>query len=166
MSDQDNGLPAYLKVKGPTMKSFYDAALAANKDEDVIKRVTSKTVVEGRSGIRRITIRNHQIIADSPPAWCGYDLGASAPEILLGALTACISHMYLVVGGIQNVKFLSLEVEASGSLDLRRGSEGHEDKIPGIQNIAYTVFISSDETKQTLEELHALVEKICPLYVC
>jgi hypothetical protein len=39
---------------------------------------------EGRSGVRRIRIRDFQVISDSPPDFAGYNLGASSPELQLG----------------------------------------------------------------------------------
>ena len=43
---------------------------------------------EGRSGVRRLRIRDHQVISDSPPNFAGYDLGPSSPELQLGATHA------------------------------------------------------------------------------
>src|SRR5256885_9642772 len=34
---------------------------------------------EGRSGVRRLRIREHQVISDSPPDFAGYNLGPSSP---------------------------------------------------------------------------------------
>lgn len=164
--EDSQNLESFLTVKGAAMSSYYDGILSSKKDDEVVKDVSAKTTVEGRSGVRRITIRDHQIISDSPPAWCGYDLGASAPEILLGALSSCITHIYLVLAGIGNIRISSLEVETSGSLDLRKGMKGHENEQPGIQNLNFVVNLTSNESEEALKELHTEVQKVCPLYVC
>lgn len=67
------------------MSQWFEKALG-NKSENeliAIKHPKVNTVVEGKSGIRRIKIQEHQIIADSLPEWIGYNLRPSAPEILL-----------------------------------------------------------------------------------
>ncbi|CUM67375.1 uncharacterized protein PRCAT00005069001, partial [Priceomyces carsonii] len=165
MSNDLQNLEGFLKVKGPAMRSYYDEILSYSSSQETKKVLKVETDVEGRSGIRRIKIRNHQILADSPKEWCGYNLGASAPEMLLGSLTACISHMYLVVAGMKRISLVSLSVEASGSLDLRNGMKGFENKVPGIEDLNYTVHIESNENDEVLRSLHQEVEKICPLYV-
>lgn len=155
-------LECFLAQKGPVMEQWFEKA--RNDESLAIKKPKALTVVEGRSGIRRIAIRNHQILADSPPEWAGYNLGASAPEILLGALGACLSHMYLVVAGIKKLQIHKLEIETSGELDLRKGGQNHEDQVPGIDNIHYVVYIDSELTNEQLETLRQDVEKVCPLY--
>ncbi|KAG0678785.1 hypothetical protein C6P40_000364 [Pichia californica] len=155
-------LQAFLVQKGLFMDKWFKCA--QNNDLIAIKKPKALTIVEGRSGVRRINIRNHQIIADSPPEWAGYNLGPSAPEIVLGGLGACISHMFLVVAGLKNLPINKLEVETSGELDLRKGGIGHEHETPGLDNIHYTVRIDTKLTDSELNSLRTEVEKVCPMY--
>lgn len=55
-------------------------------------KLQAQAHAEGRSGVRRIRIRDFQVISDSPPDFAGYDLGPSSPELLLGALSSCLTH--------------------------------------------------------------------------
>lgn len=162
----EQSLNAFLKVKGPAMTKYFESAMGTTEEhiKNAVSVKTTRTVVEGRSGVRRVFIRDHQILADSPPAWCGYNLGPAAPEIALGALGACIAHMYLAVAGMKQIDMESLEIETTGSLDLRKGGEGFEDEIPGLDNINYTVFLESNASEDVLKELHASVEKVCPIF--
>lgn len=72
---------------------------------------------EGRSGIRRIRIRDFQVITDSPPSFAGYDLGPSSPELQLGILGSCLNHTYLIQAAILQVALESIEVEVTGRID-------------------------------------------------
>lgn len=47
---------------------------------------------------------------------------------------------------------------------MRKGSQDHEDEIPGIDNIHYVVYIDSELTDEQLDKLRVDVEKVCPLY--
>ena len=51
-----------------------------------MQHLTAQVTAEGGSGIRRVRIRDFQIITDAKTAMAGYDLGPRAPEVLLGAL--------------------------------------------------------------------------------
>lgn len=161
-TNDPQSLEGFLIQKGPVMEKWFNQA--AEDASIAVKKPKALTAVEGRSGVRRITIRNHQILADSPQEWVGYNLGASAPEILLGALGACLSHMYLVVAGIKKLPISKLEIETSASLDLRKGGKNHEDELPGLDNIHYVVRIKSDLSDEQLENLKIEVENVCPMY--
>ena len=58
--------------------------------------LSAEVSVEGRSGVRRIRIRDHQVVTDSPPDFAGYNLGPGSPELQLGILGSCLAHSYLI----------------------------------------------------------------------
>jgi hypothetical protein len=58
--------------------------------------LSARVKAEGRSGVRRIRIRDFQIISDSGPDFAGYDLGPSSPELQLGILGSCLTHIFLI----------------------------------------------------------------------
>ena len=78
---------------------------------------------EGRSGVRRIRIREHQVISDSPADFAGYDLGRSSPELQLGVLGSCVTHVFLIQAAKLGVPLDALAVEVQGQLDGRAGRE-------------------------------------------
>lgn len=84
-------------------------------------RIGARVTAEGRSGIRRISVRGFQILSDSPPDFVGYDLGPSSPEIALGALGSCLTHTWLIQSAIHGLPLDGLSVEVTGQLDLRTG---------------------------------------------
>ena len=58
--------------------------------------IKAAVFAEGRSGIRRIRIRDFQIVTDSPSDFAGYDLGSGSPELPLGVLGSCLNHSFLI----------------------------------------------------------------------
>lgn len=123
----------------------------------------ARVTAEGRSGVRRIRIREHRIISDSGPDFAGYDLGPGSPEIQVGVLGSCVTHIYLIKAADFQIPLDSLEVHVTGVVDPR----GTQDEFPEIpvepHNITYRVHISSPASDEELERLKAAVEKDCPI---
>ena len=122
-----------------------------------------KATAEGRSGVRRIRIRDFQVITDSPPDFAGYDLGASSPELALGALSSCLNHSYLIQAAALDVPIESIEVEVEATIDPRAGSPGFENTLVYPQNIAFVVRIASPASAEEIKTLRDNVEKFCPI---
>jgi uncharacterized OsmC-like protein len=118
---------------------------------------------EGRSGIRRIRIRDFQIISDSGPELAGYNLGPGSPELQLGVLGSCLTHIFLIQAAYREVPLNTLEVEISGEIDHRAGQPGYENVPVYPHNISYTVHVDSPASDEDITALHEAVEKACPI---
>ena len=118
---------------------------------------------EGRSGVRRLRIREHQIISDSPPDFAGYNLGPSSPELQLGVLGTCVTHIFLIHAAERQVPLESLEVEVTGVIDPRGGKPGHEQTPIWPHEIGYTVHIDSPASREDIDALFEAVERNCPI---
>jgi uncharacterized OsmC-like protein len=133
-------------------------------DADVGPSVLSARVkAEGRSGVRRIRIRDFQILSDSPPDFAGYSLGPGSPELQLGVLGSCLTHIFLIQAADQEIPLDSLEVEVSAQIDHRSGRPGFEQVPVYPQHIEYTVHLESPATARQIRELHTAVERVCPI---
>ncbi|WP_342363095.1 OsmC family protein [Terrarubrum flagellatum] len=137
-------------------KSIEDGSLGAQP-------LGARVVAEGRSGVRRIRIRDFQVITDSPPDFAGYDLGPSSPELQLGVLGSCLNHSFLIQAAAHGVAIHSLEVEVSGQIDPRAGSPGFEGVPVYPHDIAYTVKIVSDAGEAEIQKLRDAVDRACPI---
>jgi uncharacterized OsmC-like protein len=118
---------------------------------------------EGRSGVRRLRIREHQVISDSPPDFAGYNLGPSSPELQLGVLGTCVTHIFLIQAAERQVPLESLEVEVTGVIDPRAGKPGHEQTPIWPHQIGYTVHIDSPAPRADIDALFEAVERSCPI---
>jgi uncharacterized OsmC-like protein len=137
----------------------------AEVDTGTAGPVTPKAHVtaEGRSGVRRIRIRDHQILSDSDAGFAGYDLGPTSPELQLGVLGSCLTHIFLIQAAAREVPLDSIEVEVSATLDPRAGRPGFEDVPVYPHDISYIVHIGSPADDETIGELYAAVERACPV---
>ena len=143
-------------------------AIAARKSciaagEGVPMTLTARVRAEGRSGIRRIRIRDFQVISDSEADFAGYDLGPSSPELQLGVLGSCLTHSFLIQGATLGVPLDSLELEITGIIDPRAGSPGFEDVPIHPHEIRYVVFIASSAAPAEILVLREAVERNCPI---
>ncbi|MFF0247890.1 OsmC family protein [Streptosporangium sandarakinum] len=118
---------------------------------------------EGRSGIRRIRIRDFQILSDSGPDFAGYDLGPGSPELQAGVLGSCVTHIFLIKAAESGIPLDSLEVDVRAEYDPAAQRPG-ENGIPVYpQNFRYEVLIDSPASDEELARLHAEVERVCPI---
>ncbi len=117
-------LNEYLGQKRPAFRAL---KAAAAKPDYAPTPLRARVTAEGRSGIRRIRIRDFQVLSDSPPSFVGYDIGPSSPELALGALGSCVTHSFLIQAAVHELPLDNLEVEVTGRIDARAGIAGHED---------------------------------------
>jgi uncharacterized OsmC-like protein len=125
--------------------------------------LSARVSAEGRSGVRRIRIRDHQVISDSPPDFAGYNLGASSPELQLGVLGSCVTHIFLIQAADHEIAIDSIEVEVSGRIDPRGGRPGLEHIPVPPHDIGYTVHLASPASKAEIDALFEAVERTCPI---
>ena len=131
-------------------------------DPDPLRPAASVSI-EGRSGIRRIRIRDFQILSDSTPALAGYNLGAGAAEMQMGVLGACLSHLVLIVAADLEIPLDAVEVDVWADQDAESSVPGY-DHVPGVPHgIAYTMRIASPASAGDIAHLHEEDEKVCPV---
>ena len=126
-------------------------------------RLKASAVAEGRSGVRRIRIRDFQTITDSPQDFAGYDLGPSSPELQLGVLGSCLNHSFLIQAAALEIPIDSIVVAVEATLDPRAKSEGFETAPVHPTDISYVVKIASSASAAEIEQLHTAVEQWCPI---
>ena len=88
-----SNLNEYLEEKRQAMRERHAQLEATGARPHMLKATVR---AEGRSGIRRIRIRDFQIISDSGPDFAGYNLGPTSPELQLGVLGSCLTHIFLI----------------------------------------------------------------------
>jgi uncharacterized OsmC-like protein len=153
-------LNEYLRYKREAVRQLADRVRRPGYEPLAIR---ARVTAEGRSGVRRIRLRDHQVLSDSPPEFVGYDLGPSSPELALGALGSCLTHSYLIQASAAGLELDSLEVDVTGRLDQRAGASGFEDAPREPHGIAYTVRLETRASDEEIAELHEAVERFCPL---
>jgi uncharacterized OsmC-like protein len=150
----------YLQQKRAAIEARRTHALTEPQQPHLLKASVS---AEGRSGIRRIRIRDFQVISDSGPDFAGYDLGPSSPELHLGVLGSCLTHVFLIQAADLGIPLDSLSVEVTGQIDPRAGKPGFESVPVYPHNIAYDVRLESPASSADIAALHDAVERACPI---
>lgn len=125
--------------------------------------IAARVTAEGRSGVRRIRIRDFQVISDSGPDFAGYDLGPSSPELQLGVLGSCLTHIFLIKAAELGVPLDSLSVEIQGQIDPRANKPGFESIPVHPHAITYRVHVSSPAGEAEIAAVHEAVERACPI---
>lgn len=74
-----SNLNEYLAQKRQALQARQEAVKAGSTGGPHTLRASARA--EGRSGVRRIRIRDFQILSDSGPDFAGYDLGPSSSEL-------------------------------------------------------------------------------------
>lgn len=119
--------------------------------------LVARVVAEGRSGVRRIFIRNFQVISDGAPAGAGFDLGPAPGELLIGSLAACLNHGYLIQASLLDIELDSLEVTAEAAV--KPGQIGSGATTPVDLGLRYTAKVTSSASDAELEALRQQVER-------
>lgn len=138
-----------------------DQRIAAGQAQPALLHANVRA--EGRSGLRRLRIRDHQIISDSATGFAGFDLGPSSPEMQLGVLGSCMVHIFEIQAASLQVPMDTLEVDVWATMDPRAGNPNYEDLPRGLQGIRYEVRVGSAASDEQLQALFDVVEQSCPI---
>ncbi|MDR2809204.1 MAG: OsmC family protein [Tannerellaceae bacterium] len=151
----------------PTLHDFQKRRLAALRtlektpsDQIQPLRLEVRTTAEQRSGVRRIRIRQHQIISDSDYSFVGYSLGPGSPESSLTAIASDLADTYLSQAALKGVRIDSLGVSIVSLPDSVRPAV----RIVHPHNLRYTIYVKSPATDEQLEEVRILAEQHSPAF--
>ena len=155
-----SGLETYLSNKAEAM------AAAARKHESgdaARETIAAECSVSDLTGIRRVRIRDFQIVSDSGPAFGGFGLGPSSPELLLGVLASCLTHTYLIGAAQRGITLDAVHVrfEADNNDAAFLGLDTADPSYPF--NIRGVVRLESRASEGEIEALHAYAAGTCPL---
>jgi len=115
-------------------------------------------------GNKNSRVKPFGITSDHPPELMGTNKGALPPEILLDALSHCITNNFASYGAGMGIKIDSLVTQIEGDIDLQ-GTMGLPEpgKVrPGYQELRATYYIKSDATMEQLEKLAKISEDLSP----
>lgn len=155
-----SGLSEYLQAKGVGLRARRETREAAPEEP---RSLTARVEAEGRSGVRRIRIRDHQILTDSGPDLAGYDLGATSVELQLGVLGSCLTHLFLIQAADRGIPLDAIEVEVSAQMDPRAGQSGFSHGPFFPHDISYTAHVTSPAAPDVIASLYEAVEATCPI---
>jgi uncharacterized OsmC-like protein len=108
--------------------------------------------------------RSFAIDADEPFELLGRNTAPNPQELLMSALNACITVGYVAGASVKGIELEKVEIETSGTLDLRGFLGMDASVIPGYQTIHYVVRIKGAGTPEQFREIHDTVLRTSPNY--
>ncbi|GAB4110301.1 MAG: OsmC family protein [Roseiflexaceae bacterium] len=153
-------LPEYLRRKREKVLALRERLRAPTAA--AVPLLATATIVGG-SGVRPVRVREFTIITDAGTALGGYELGPTAPELLLSALASCLAHSYAIAAADREVAFESLEVVVRGQIDYRGTLAVDPQATIAPTNITFEARFRSAADDQQIALVHADVERLCPV---
>lgn len=155
-----SGLYAHILRKRKIITDF-----TARGAPRAVTRIAAAARVQDDSGVRRISVRDYQLLSDSGPGLAGYDLGPSSPELFLGALSSCLCHVFLIQAAVHDVRLDAVASRVEASM-LDGAGAFRDPAVPGYpHDITYTMDLLSAEPDATLLSLWDVVREHCPIYL-
>ncbi|HEY8550294.1 MAG TPA: OsmC family protein [Vicinamibacterales bacterium] len=120
----------------------------------------ARVTAESRSGVRRLRIRDFQLISDSQRSLAGYNLGAGSWDTQVGVLGSAVANEFLFQAAAAGITLERVEVVFTSHQDDAPLPPG---KVAYPRNLAYTAYIASPASDGELEDLRAKVEATSPV---
>jgi uncharacterized OsmC-like protein len=157
-----------LDALGAVVEAITDDPRQAMARFGVTTRWTGQTRTESKAhdiALGGETIaRSFTIVADEPEELLGRNTAPNPQELLLSALNACMTVGYVAGAAVRGITLSHLEIEATGTLDLRGFLNLSDTVAPGYPKIDYVVRIAGDGTPEQFEEIHQGVMATSPNY--
>lgn len=158
--------PAKVAMNGVDVPAFA-ATLGAVKGTPAIAAFTFRAACDWQTGTHTRTRfpdffgvmsehgreDDHAVDSDHPTVLGGGDAGATPVEMVLGALSACITAGIGNIASMRQVRLDSVETRIEGDIDLNGILGLDEGKRNGFTAIRATVRISGDAEAGKLEEI-------------
>ncbi len=126
---------------------------AVMQENPAAGRRTLSGITSWNGGAHSTTIvRNFAVPADEPAVLGGTGRGASPTELMLTALSACITIGIAYSAAEDGIEVDSIEIDVAGDLDLR-GFLNIGDLRPGLAEIRLAVRVDADAPQELIEEL-------------
>jgi uncharacterized OsmC-like protein len=160
MRMEPRSLSDYLRQKAAAMRT---AATARPLPGDWRETVSATCVADDLTGVRKLRIRDWQMVSDSGPAFGGWGLGPSSPELLCGVISTCLTHTYEIGAAMLGIPVERIEVRVTAeNNDARFVGIGTEDPPVPFNVEANVSVVAPDASPAEVAALHAYAER-CPL---
>lgn len=155
------GLRDYLRQKAAAIRR---TAQQRPSGADWREHVEAVCVADDLTGVRKLRLRDWQLISDSGPAFGGWGLGPSSPELLCGVLSTCLTHTYLIGAAMLEVPLDRVQVRVGADNNDAAFAGIHSDDPPLPFNLTATVELEAEAaTPEQIAGLHRYAAENCPL---
>ncbi|HTV00859.1 MAG TPA: OsmC family protein, partial [Luteitalea sp.] len=123
-------------------------------------RLEARVTAESRSGVRRLRVRNFQVLSDSDRNLAGYSLGAGSWDTEVGVLASAVAQEFVVQAALADVPLDSVDVVFTSRQDAEPRPAG---KVAYPRNLQYEARLSSPASDEVLEQLRQRVQRESPV---
>jgi uncharacterized OsmC-like protein len=120
----------------------------------------ARVTAESRSGVRRLRIRDFQVLSDSERTLAGYNLGAGSWDTEVGVLGSAVANEFLFQAAAAGIALDAVDVVFTSHQDPAPLPAG---RVAYPRNLAYTAYIVSPASEKELEALRLKVERTSPV---
>ena len=157
---ESRGLQPYLRQKAESMRR---AAVERPSIRDWHEQIEAVCVADDLTGVRKLRIRDWQFVGDSGPAFGGWNLGPSSPELLCGVVSTCLTHTYEIGAAILGIPVDRIEVRVTAeNNDARFLSIPTDDPAVPYNIAAHASIHAPEATADQIKVLHDYARQ-CPL---
>ncbi|MGO4212443.1 OsmC family protein [Terriglobus sp. 2YAB30_2] len=126
-------------------------------------KLTGTVTAVSRTGLRRLRIREFQLLSDGGRETGEFNLAAGSWPSVVSALGSALAGDYLVQATVKGIPIDGLEVIFT-SKPGTAPSQTTGAQVTYPRNLAYIVFITSPATDAQLEDLRKTVERVSPVF--
>jgi uncharacterized OsmC-like protein len=126
-------------------------------------KLTGTVTAISRTGIRRLRIRNFQLLSDGGREAGEFNLGAGSWPSVTGAIGSALVGDYLVQAAVKGIPIDDLELIFT-SKPGTAPSKTTGTQVTYPRNLNYIVFITSPASDAQLEDLRKTVERVSPVF--
>jgi uncharacterized OsmC-like protein len=128
----------------------------------------AKATFESRSALQEglrseVSLRQHNLTVDEPPALGGTDSGPNPVELILAALGTCQEITYRAYATALGIPLDKVSVAVEGDIDLRGFFAVDESVRAGYEAVRATVHLESSAREEQLQQLRDVVNGHCPV---
>jgi uncharacterized OsmC-like protein len=158
---ESRSLRHYLRQKRDAIMAL---ATARPRGQDWREEVSATVTADDASGVRKLRIRDWQMIGDSGPGFGGWSLGPSSPELLCGVLATCLTHTYEIGAALLEVPFDRVEVRVAAlNNDARFAGIETDDPATPWAITAHVSLEAAGVAPDRVAALHQYARERCPL---
>ena len=111
-------------------------------------------------------VRNFEVRMDQPHELCGGNAYATPQEHLIAAIAGCLIANFSAVCAQRHIELSRLEVNVSGTTDMRGLYDISSFKSSGFKDIQFEIEVAGNASDEELFEIFEYVKEISPNLSC
>jgi hypothetical protein len=139
------------------------AALTRSTTDARAVPLRARVTAESRSGVRRLRIRDFQLLSDSERTLAGYNLGAGSWDTEVGVLGSAVANEFLFQAAAAGIELEAVDVVFTSHQDAPGAAPRAAGQVNYPRNLRYTAYIVSTASDTELDALRLKVEQTSPV---